>query len=81
MRRYIKTNIFKLLYETSPENIPLRIWEKAYDKFAGALFRERTAASDREGLYNALCYASVELKSLQECGNRDKKKRMNKICF
>jgi hypothetical protein len=81
MKRFISTDIFKLLYETSSENIPLRVWEKAYDKLAGALFRERSTASDMEGLYNALCYASVELKSLQECSNRDKKKRMNKTCF
>jgi hypothetical protein len=81
MKRFISTNIFKLLHETSSENIPLRVWEKAYDKLAGILFREHSTASDREGLYNALCYTFVELKGLQKCGNRDKKKCMSEACF
>jgi hypothetical protein len=81
MKYFVKMKIFSILSETSWKNFPFEAWEKAYDKLADALFRERSTTSDREGLYNALCYASVELKSLQECDNRDKKKHMCKTCF
>ncbi|MDR2058247.1 MAG: hypothetical protein LBP83_08240 [Dysgonamonadaceae bacterium] len=73
--------IFNLLNNTLPENVPLQAWEKAYDKLAGVLFRERSTVSDREELYNALCYASTELKSLRERHNNSKKKRTEQDCF
>jgi hypothetical protein len=81
MQRFVKTNIFNLLNKTSPENVPLQMWKKAYDKLADVLFRERTAASDRNELYNALCYAFTELECLREYYNSNKKKIMSYNCF
>jgi hypothetical protein len=73
--------IFNLLNKTLPKNVPSQVWEKAYDKLAGILFRERSTASDREELYNALCYASTELRSLRERRNNSKKKKTGQNCF
>ncbi|MDR3219983.1 MAG: hypothetical protein LBU22_13605 [Dysgonamonadaceae bacterium] len=77
MNILLKTKIFSLLNETSPETVSQQAWEKAYNELADTLFSERTSASDRESLYNALCYASAEFKSLQSDCNNSKKKH----CF
>jgi hypothetical protein len=77
MKRFIKKKIFRLLAETSPETVSQQAWEKAYNELAITLFRERKSASDRESLFNALCYVTAELKCLQSDSNNSKKKR----CF
>jgi hypothetical protein len=73
MKRFTKKTFFRLLIDDKSNR--LNALEKAYNGLANTLFTECASASDRAGLYNALCYAAAELKSLQSDCSSSKKKR------
>jgi hypothetical protein len=64
MKRFIQTRFFLLAKESSQLCNPNEL-EKAYEKFAGALFTECRETIDGTALYHALCYTHVEMKSLR----------------
>ena len=64
MKRFIKTEFFFMVKNASLAGFEAHVLEREYDSFASLLFSENTAMCDKKLLFNALCYAQVEFKSL-----------------
>jgi ABC-type transporter Mla maintaining outer membrane lipid asymmetry ATPase subunit MlaF len=63
--QFTKTDFFRLMQGEDTTNIRSTTLEKAYDEFAGVVFKESALATDMDVFHQALCYAQVELTSLQ----------------
>ena len=63
MKLFISTELFRVLWVASHKGagIDARILERGYDEFAGQLFTEGIACTDREMYRRALIYTRAEL--------------------
>ncbi len=66
MKQLIATIFSPIAKDYPLFNQDLSTLQNVYDEFATAVFAERGNALSMETFYNSLCYAQVELKSLQK---------------
>jgi len=64
MKRFIETEFFFLVKNTSQTGFDTLILEKEYESFASLLFDENDETDNKTRLFNTLCYTQVEFKSL-----------------